>query len=97
MEHRLADLRDAAQGRGAEPLIYVPAVDYDRGGEWAGKTRCARGRSRSRSWGVQDCASRGYKATGFFEVDTGDAKEWTVRLTDPEPPPRNETSATRRT
>jgi uncharacterized membrane protein len=33
--------------------------------------------------GVQDCQRRGYKRTGFFEVDTGEAKEWTVRLTDP--------------
>ena len=34
--------------------------------------------------GVQDCPKRGYKRTGFFEVDTGEAKEWTIRLTDPE-------------
>jgi uncharacterized membrane protein len=33
--------------------------------------------------GVQDCVKRNYKRTGFFEVDTGDSKDWTVRLTDP--------------
>ena len=33
--------------------------------------------------GVQDCARRGYKSTGFFEVDTQEAKDWTIRLTDP--------------
>ena len=33
--------------------------------------------------GVQDCGKRGYKRTGFFEVDTQDASDWTIRLTDP--------------
>ena len=33
--------------------------------------------------GVQDCTRRGYKGTGFFEVDTQEAKDWTIRLTDP--------------
>jgi uncharacterized membrane protein len=73
--------------KGAVPsrFIYVHAVDYDRGGEWAGKNEMCTGEKSFTIRGVQDCASRGYKATGFFEVDTGDAKEWTVRLTDPEP------------
>ena len=26
---------------------------------------------------------RGFKRTGFFEVDTQDSKDWTIRLTDP--------------
>ncbi len=73
--------------KGAVPsrFIYVHAVDYDRGGEWAGKNDMCTGEKSFTIRGVQDCVSRGYKATGFFEVDTGDAKEWTVRLTDPEP------------
>jgi uncharacterized membrane protein len=33
--------------------------------------------------GVQDCGRRGYKNTGFFEVDTQQANDWTIRLTDP--------------
>ena len=33
---------------------------------------------------TQDCVKRGYKQTGFFEVDTGEERDWTVRLTDPE-------------
>jgi len=33
--------------------------------------------------GVQDCQQRGFKSTGFFEVDTQEAKDWTIRLTDP--------------
>ncbi len=73
--------------KGAVPsrFIYVHAIDYDRGGEWAGKNDMCTGEKSFTIRGVQDCVSRGYKATGFFEVDTGDAKEWTVRLTDPEP------------
>ena len=33
--------------------------------------------------GVEDCTRRGFKRTGFFEVDTQDSKDWTIRLTDP--------------
>jgi uncharacterized membrane protein len=73
--------------KGAVPsrFVYVHAVDYDRGGEWAGKNEMCTGEKSFTIRGVQDCVSRGYKTTGFFEVDTGDAKEWTIRLTDPEP------------
>jgi uncharacterized membrane protein len=73
--------------KGAVPsrFIYVHAVDYDRGGEWAGKNEMCTGDKSFTIRGVQDCVSRGFKSTGFFEVDTQDAKEWTVRLTDPEP------------
>jgi uncharacterized membrane protein len=33
--------------------------------------------------GIQDCGKRGYKRTGFFEVDTQASSDWTIRLTDP--------------
>lgn len=72
--------------KGAVPsrFIYVHALDYDRGGEWAGKNfMCTADRSFAIR-GVQDCPQRGYKRTGFFEVDTGELQEWTIRLTDPE-------------
>lgn len=71
--------------KGAVPsrFIYVHAVDYDRGGEWAGKNfMCTLDKSFAVR-GVQDCLKRGYKRSGFFEVDTGEAKDWTIRLTDP--------------
>jgi len=32
---------------------------------------------------VHNCPARGFKETGFYEVDTGDAKDYTVRLVDP--------------
>ncbi|MBL8883678.1 MAG: DUF1036 domain-containing protein [Hyphomicrobium sp.] len=65
-------------------FVYVHAVDYDRGGEWGGKNEMCTADKSFAIRGVQDCAKRGYKRTGFFEVDTGEAKEWTIRLTDPD-------------
>ena len=29
-----------------------------------------------------NCLARGYDRTGFFEVDTGEQRSWTVQLTD---------------
>lgn len=65
-------------------FIYVYAVDYDRGGEWAGTNYMCTQEKTFAIRGVQDCQRRGMKRTGFFEVDTGDARDWTIRLTDPE-------------
>ena len=64
-------------------FYYIHAIDYDRGGEWAGKSvMCTTDKSFTIR-GVQDCGRRGYKGTGFFEVDTQESKDWTIRLTDP--------------
>lgn len=63
--------------------VYVHAIDYDRGGEWVGKNAMCTHRKSFAIRGVQECKERGYKRTGFFEVDTGQAREWTIRLTDP--------------
>lgn len=62
---------------------YVHAIDYDRGGEWAGQSFMCTTDKAFTIRGVQDCAKRGYKRTGFFEVDTQEANDWTIRLTDP--------------
>jgi uncharacterized membrane protein len=72
--------------KGAVPsrFVYVHAVDYDRGGEWAGTSPMCTADKSFTIRGVQDCQKRGYKRTGFFEVDTGEGKDWTIRLTDPE-------------
>ncbi len=32
--------------------------------------------------GIEDCLARGYDRTGFFEVDTGEQRSWTVQLTE---------------
>lgn len=72
--------------KGAVPsrFIYVHALDYDRGGEWAGNNFMCTDDKSFAIQGVQNCQKRGYKRTGFFEVDTGNSQEWTIRLTDPE-------------
>jgi uncharacterized membrane protein len=64
-------------------FYYVHAIDYDRGGEWAGSSFMCTSDKAFTIRGVQECQRRGYKGTGFFEVDTQEAKDWTIRLTDP--------------
>ena len=32
--------------------------------------------------GTENCLARGYDRTGYFEVDTGEQRSWTVQLTD---------------
>jgi len=68
------------------PLVarfyYVYALDYDQGGEWAGKAfMCSREREFTIK-GITNCLARGYDRTGFFEVDTSEQKNWTVQLTE---------------
>jgi uncharacterized membrane protein len=61
---------------------YVYAVDYDRGGEWMGNAfMCTRDKEFTIR-GISNCLPRGYDRTGFFEVDTGQQRAWTVQLTE---------------
>ena len=61
---------------------YIYAVDYDRGGEWSGHAfMCSRDKEFTIR-GNEDCLARGYDRTGFFEVDSGEQRAWTVQLTD---------------
>jgi len=61
---------------------YVYAIDYDRGGEWMGQAiMCSRDKEFTIR-GIGDCLARGYDRTGFFEVDTGEQRAWTVQLTE---------------
>ena len=66
------------------PLIarwyYIYAVDYDNGGSWGGSAQmCSRDKLFTIR-GLKSCQERGYKQTGFFEVDTGENTDWTIRL-----------------
>jgi uncharacterized membrane protein len=66
------------------PLIaryyYVFAVDYDKGGSWGGNSMmCTRDKVFTIR-GIEDCEARGYRKTGFFEVDTKEETDWTVSL-----------------
>jgi uncharacterized membrane protein len=61
---------------------YLHAVDYDRGGEWGGRSfMCTREREFTVR-GFENCLARGFDRTGFLEIDTGEQKHWTVQLTD---------------
>ena len=71
------------QGQLAARFYYIYAVDYDRGGDWSGRSyMCTRDREYTIR-GVEDCLARGFDRSGFFEIDTGEQKSWTVQLTDP--------------
>src|SRR5436305_10997090 len=61
---------------------YIYAIDYDRGGEWSGQAfMCSRDKEFTIK-GTENCLARGLDRTGFFEVDTGEQRAWTVQLTD---------------
>src|ERR1700728_466576 len=61
---------------------YIYAIDYDRGGEWMGQAfMCTRDKEFTIR-GIGDCLVRGFDRTGFFEVDTGEQRAWTVQLTE---------------
>jgi uncharacterized membrane protein len=63
-------------------FYYIHAVDYDKGGEWTGKSKmCVRNREFIIR-GLEDCLVRGFDHASFFEVDTGEQKSWTIQLTD---------------
>jgi len=61
---------------------YIYAVDYDRGGEWSGKAYMCSREKEFTIRGTENCLARGYDRTGFFEVDTGEQRSWTVQLTE---------------
>jgi uncharacterized membrane protein len=64
-------------------FYYVYAVDYDRGGVWGGKAQMCTRDKMFTIRGIEDCVARGFEKSGFFEVDTGEQKSWTVQLTEP--------------
>jgi uncharacterized membrane protein len=78
-------------GRSCETLLrgslvaryyYIYAVDYDRGGEWSGRAFMCSREKEFTIRGSDNCLARGYDRTGYFEVDTGEQRSWTVQLTD---------------
>jgi uncharacterized membrane protein len=72
---------------------YVYAIDYDRGGEWMGQAyMCTRDKEFTIR-GIGDCLARGYDRSGFFEVDTGEQRAWTVQLTESGEQPKPSTAS----
>lgn len=74
------------KGRVPSRYIYVHAIDYERGGEWVGQTMMCTAAQSFAIQGTENCAQRGFQRSGFYEVDTGEADEWTIRLADPDAP-----------
>ena len=68
----------------AARFYYVFAVDYTRGGEWGGRSLMCTRDAEFTIRGIEDCLARGFDRNGFFEVDTGEQKNWTIQLTEPD-------------
>jgi uncharacterized membrane protein len=74
---------------------YVYAFDYDKGGEWGGPIPMCTHDVEFTIKGIESCEGRGYKKSGFFEVDTQEQMDWTVKLTDQsDPQPAAQQNAT---
>jgi uncharacterized membrane protein len=63
-------------------FYYVYAFDYDKGGEWGGPIPMCTNDVEFTIKGIEGCDTKGYKKSGFFEVDTQEQTDWTVKLTD---------------
>lgn len=63
-------------------FYYIYALDYERGGEWSGQAFMCTREKEFTIRGIENCLARGYDRTGFFEIDTGEQRTWTVQLTD---------------
>ncbi len=71
------------RGELAARYYYLYAIDYDHGGEWAGEAFMCTQDQMFTIRGISECKDRGYKKTGFFEIDTHEQTTWTVQLKDP--------------
>ncbi len=67
-------------------FYYVYAFDYDKGGEWGGTINMCTNDVEFTIKGLDNCDGRGFKKSGFFEVDTQEQTDWTVKLTDQSEP-----------
>ena len=70
------------KGSLAARYYYVYAIDYDQGGEWSGKSFMCTREKEFTIRGFDNCLARGYDRTGFFEIDSGEQKSWTVQLSE---------------
>ena len=65
-------------------FYYIHAIDYDRGGEWAGKSvMCTDRQDRSRSGGFRTAPDAAIRAPASSRWTPRKSKDWTIRLTDP--------------
>ncbi len=67
-------------------FYYVYAFDYDKGGEWGGPIPMCTNDVEFTIKGIENCEGRAFKKSFFFEVDTQEQTDWTVKLTDQSEP-----------
>ncbi|MFV0298144.1 MAG: DUF1036 domain-containing protein, partial [Hyphomicrobiaceae bacterium] len=74
------------RGKLPSEILYLHAIDYDRGGEWSGdQTFCIKDQPFTiRNTGR--CEESGATQAGFMKVDTQGQRNWTIRLDDPPDP-----------
>jgi uncharacterized membrane protein len=69
-----------------EPLVaryyYLYAVHQDIGGAWEGDHSFCVGGGRFSIKGRGDCSTKGSQAKKFFQVDTGQSRDWIENLAD---------------
>jgi uncharacterized membrane protein len=69
-----------------EPLLaryyYVYAEHEELGGAWEGDRSFCVGTGRFSIAGRGNCTAHGYETKRFFQVDTGNAPDWTENLAD---------------
>lgn len=69
-------------GRLIARYYYLYATDGGAGG-WTGSRRfCVSGDEKFTIPGREDCEGRGFERKGFFEVDTGEAPDYTQSISD---------------
>ena len=61
-------------------FFYLHAEGASGRERWMGKVFLCTSSKEFRVVGPKDCFARGYEKTGFFEVDTGEQKNWQGRL-----------------
>lgn len=62
-------------------FYYVYAIEEGTGGYWDGEAVMCTKNSTFTISGIADCETRGYRRTGFTQIDTGDETNWTLKLT----------------
>ena len=65
-------------------FYYIFARDWDKGGDWGGATPMCTQTKVFTIEGAEDCTTRGFETSGFFEIDTGEDTTWTIQLVEPQ-------------
>ncbi len=61
---------------------YLYAIHQDVGGAWEGDRSFCIGKGRFSIQGRDGCAAKGFESKKFFQIDTGQSRDWTENLAD---------------